>query len=297
VSTRWYDAHVHLHDRRLADREGEWLAGLDLDRVGAAMTNGLEPDDWTAAARLRVRLPWVRVSYGLHPWFISRRPPDWNERLSAALEEDPTAGVGEIGLDGWILTDSGARRLAREGLDPIAAPLAEQRAIFRAQLDTARRHGRACSIHCLRAWPELLAELRQSPPAPRGFLVHAFAGPREVLHALLDLGACVSFNAAFVGARDAEQRRVFRDVPPDRLLVETDAPDMIPPPGPGVRLLPARPGEATLNHPGNLSLAYAGLAETLGWPRARLEEQVEENFLRLFAPSAPPSAPVRPPSP
>ncbi|NJM56114.1 MAG: TatD family deoxyribonuclease, partial [Verrucomicrobiae bacterium] len=100
-----------------------------------------------------------------------------------------------------------------------------------------------------------------------------------------------SFPGYFLHERKARQRETFRDVPPDRLLIETDAPDQLPPEETrsaecGTRrkfhpLTDAATGRA-INHPANLGLVYEGLAEFLGEPTETLAVRVEENFQRLF---------------
>jgi TatD DNase family protein len=97
----------------------------------------------------------------------------------------------------------------------------------------------------------------------------------------LDLGAFFSFNACFLHERKAAQRDVFRQLPADRLLVETDAPDLPPPPEYNAHPLTdweLRP----INHPANLDLAYRTLAELRGVSPEEWKAQVRGNFGRLF---------------
>jgi TatD DNase family protein len=97
----------------------------------------------------------------------------------------------------------------------------------------------------------------------------------------LDRGGYFSFNAYFLHERKAEQREIFRRLPADRILVETDAPDLAPPPARNLHPLKDAEGQA-INHPANLTLAYSALAELRGVSPAALTTQVRENFSRLF---------------
>ena len=104
-------------------------------------------------------------------------------------------------------------------------------------------------------------------------------------HGFLDRGGYFSFNAYFLHARKAATRAVFQRLPLDRLLVETDAPDMAPPPECHPQPL-TDPEGRPIHHPADLALAYQALADLRGVPLEVLVAQVRENFSRLFAPPA-----------
>jgi TatD DNase family protein len=99
---------------------------------------------------------------------------------------------------------------------------------------------------------------------------------------LAELGAYFSFSGHFLQERKAAARENFREVPPDRLLIETDAPDMAPPPSHDAYATVSPAGEP-VNHPGNLAGIYRFVAEMLARPLEELAAQVRENFERLFA--------------
>jgi TatD DNase family protein len=276
-----HDAHNHLQD--------EWLAphletiALDCARAGitAMVVNGTAEHDWPRVAALAARFPWVHASYGLHPWDVRSRTPGWHETLRSFLLGDEQAGVGEIGIDRWILED------ARPGDAPVnpgdAASLQEQLEVFRAQLALAVELDRPVTIHCLRAWGALRDELGGTIRPRRGFLLHAYGGPAEMVPEWVELGAWFSFNTAFLDPRKTRQRAAFRVVPADRLLIESDAPAM-PPPGAQCRYpLPAAPEGRPVNHPANVVAAYAGLAELRGMPVERLAAQLADNFARWLS--------------
>lgn len=260
-----FDAHNHLHDFRLAPRRGEILRELARLGVAGAVVNGTRESDWDAVAELAHTEPWLTASYGLHPWYVGDRSAGWLEDLRRRLVPDPRAAVGEIGLDRWI-----------EGHDDAA-----QAEVFRAQLALAAELNRPATIHCLRAWGALADTLRESPRLARGFLIHAYGGSAEMMREFAALGGYFSFNAYFLHDRKAAQREVFRQIPLDRLLVETDAPAMPPPDERNANPLHTTDGE-TLNHPANLALAYAALAELRGLSLETLAATVAENFARLF---------------
>jgi len=259
------DAHNHLHDARLAPWRWDILRELDAANVQGAMVNGTREGDWAQVAALASDLPWVKPSFGLHPWYVSGRSPQWRETLLSFLDTHPGCGIGEIGLDRWI-----------EGYDFPA-----QFECFTWQLEIAAERNLPATIHCLRAWGALWDLVREHSVPHRGFLLHAYGGPAEMVDGFVARGAYFSFSPYFLHARKGAQRDVFRNLPTDRLLVETDAPDLAPPPERNTHLLPDHEGKA-LNHPANLTVAYEGLAEIRGWTMEELTARIAENYTRLF---------------
>jgi TatD DNase family protein len=275
-----FDAHNHLQDDWLAPHLEAVVTTLEQLGLGGAVVNGTHPDDWARVSELAQRWAWVRPSYGLHPWHCGRRPTDWREQFERRLLAEPAAHVGEIGLDRWIL-DS-ARPDDPRLAGTVRAPLEEQVEVFQWQLAWAAAHDRAATIHCLQAWGPLREILETTPLPARGFLLHAYGGSAELAEALAELGAYFSFNPSFLDPRKARQQAVFRHLPADRLLVETDAPAMPPPPSHTLHPLPDGPHGVRLAHPGNLGAAYAGLAALRAVSEEELHEQVAENYRRLF---------------
>jgi TatD DNase family protein len=274
----YFDAHNHLQDPALAPHLDAIAADLRAIGLSRAVVNGTAGADWPRVAALARRHDFVIPSLGLHPWNAGNRDPDWLGALRAALDAHPRAHVGEIGLDRWML--DGARPGDARFAGLRRAPLGEQTEIFRAQLALAAGRNLAASIHCVEAHGALLAALETTPLPARGFLLHAYSGPAEMLPRLVRLGAYFSFNGCFLAEKQQRRRDVFRRVPPDRLLVETDAPSLPPPEKYRAFSLPAPDG--MLNHPANIAATCAALAEMRGVPLEALSAAVAENFARLF---------------
>ena len=256
-----YDAHCHLADRKL----GAYLPKVfeDLHRVGIrrAVVNGTQEDDWPAVLQLAATQPILVPSIGLHPWYVAQRKDNWFFTLSESARAH-RCGIGEVGLDRWI-----------EGYD-----LPAQEEVFVRQLALAADLNRPLSIHCLKAWGRLLEILSVEKLPSTGFLLHSYGGPAEMVEKFVELGAYFSFSGYFAHPRKEKQRNVFKRVPLDRLLIETDAPDMP---------LPAELCEFSLgtelNHPANLRAVYKFAAEFLDLQPHPLSARVEKNFSRFFA--------------
>lgn len=275
---RIYDAHNHLQDDRFGGRESELLATCDQEGVVQMVVNGSCEEDWPAVLKLARSHPQVIASFGYHPWNVHERTRDWQEILTRHLDQIPSA-VGEIGLDRW-----------KPDL-----PYDDQEAVFIAQLRLAAERNLPVSIHCLQAWGRLLELLGGHPRPQCGFLLHSYGGPQEMVAAFVKLGAYFSLPGYFAHERKSRQRETFQHIPPDRLLIETDAPD---------QGLPERPSEAgekkerglaysqyewtdaatgkRLNHPANLAAVYQFAATLRAEPLEALASQIEQNFHRLF---------------
>ena len=285
---RLHDAHNHLQDERFRGCQEELIEACRSEGVVAMVVNGACESDWPAVAGLARSHPDLVIpSLGYHPWYVGERTPAWREAFERALRETPGAVVGEIGLDRW-----------KPGLDLVA-----QEEVFVWQLRLAAERELPASIHCLRAWGRLFDLLRAQPRPSRGFLLHSYGGPVEMVEPLARLGAYFSLPGYFAHDRKQRQRETFRHIPAERLLIETDAPDQGLPAARVRHRVPGDPaadGAYPLNHPANLRAVYEFAAELLGRPLDDLAAQVEANFTRLFGrpPGAPPPAPAaRPPAP
>ena len=260
-----YDAHNHLQDDRLGPHREAVLASMRRENVRRMVVNGSCEKDWPEVLELARKYPEVMPSFGCHPWYVKERTPDWQKALLRHLDAVPSA-VGEVGLDRWI-----------KDYDP-----EEQEEVFVWQLRLAAERELPVSIHCLQAWGRLLETLRAEPRPRCGFLLHSYGGPREMIAPLAALGAYFSLPGYFAHERKTRQRETFRAVPPDRLLIETDAPDQVLPPERDQHpLTDVRTGKA-INHPANLSAVYEFAAELLNEPIEVLAQRIEANFQRLF---------------
>jgi TatD DNase family protein len=247
-----YDAHNHLQDERLASVIGS------LRQIGlkSCVVNGTSEKDWPAVSALAKKHNWILPAFGLHPWFAIERSANWFDELRGYLDEHPNASIGEIGLDRWMQ-------------DP---DIADQEKIFREQLALAEDRNLPTSIHCLKAWGQIEQTLRayNSP-----FLIHSYGGSAEMIASFAKIGGYFSFSGYFAHERKAAQREVFKKIPLDRLLLETDAPDMLPPPE--LQLVPAN-----FNHPQNIQSVYTYASKLWNVPEPVLAQEMQQNFQRLF---------------
>ena len=256
------DAHNHLQEEVLVPYVAGILERARAAGVGEMWCNGTAEDDWQAVLDLATVHREIVPFFGLHPWFVKGRSPDWLARLEHFLDAVPS-GVGEVGLD----------RHLEDRDDPA------QEAVFRAQLALAGERDLSVSIHCLKAWGWLLEVLATIDPLPR-MLIHAYSGSAEVVQTLTAMGAYFSFGGNVLGPDHRRARAAVLAVPLDRLLIETDAPALLPPEGYRPRVLRTEAGDK-YNEPANLPRIAEGIAELRGLSLDRLIEVTTENASRL----------------
>lgn len=261
----WFDAHNHLQDARLGDAR-EIARTMKREGVETAIVNATCQADWNEVhARVARSMgdeqaPELLPAFGVHPWQAASVDEGWLDDLRDYLVTHPQASVGEIGLDRWVDSPS----------------LEVQRPVFRAQLELAVQLRRPVIIHCLKAWGDLLEQLQACPPqAP--FLMHSYGGSLEFAQRLIPQGAYFSFSGHFLQERKASVVEVFRQLPKDRILMETDAPDMLPPAAQISHALPEG-----INHPANLAAVGEALADRLGVEPESWRELTAENARRCF---------------
>jgi len=266
---RLIDAHLHLQEPELKPLQDEIRACWTQLGLVRAVVNGTCEADWPAVQALAGGDSRILPAYGLHPWLVKTRSSDWLANLEACLDRGPSV-VGEIGIDHHVPDRDDA----------------DQEAVFLAQLELGCRRDLPVTIHCVKAWGRLEALLRDHRDRlpRRGFLLHAYGGPAEMVSGLADLGAWFSFSSHAGHERAARSRQALQSIPLDRLLIETDAPALAPPPEwTEIDWIDPTSGRR-LNHPANIIAGYRCVAGVLEMKVEALAAQVEANFTRLFGP-------------
>ena len=251
----FFDSHCHLHDERLKDRINEVVGRAREAGVAHMLCCGTQKSDWDAVIDLARRYHEIVPAFGLHPWFVGTRSAAWIERLETLLKAHPGAAIGEIGLDHALDQRNDA----------------EQTDVFIAQLKLARRLHRPVSMHCRRAWGEIARILTQQCGLPNGGAIHSFSGSSDLIPQLEKLNVSVSFSGSVTHDRNRRGVLAAAAVSSDRLLIETDSPD-IPPSGIGE-------GQ---NEPALLPRVAQRLAEIRGSTVEKIAEQTSSNGMRLF---------------
>ncbi len=260
-----YDAHLHLADPALNPYRDQIEAGYQSIGLKQAVVVGTSPEDWPRVLEFCNNDPRLIPAVGLHPWRVNATPENWQQPFLQALDSGAQA-IGEIGLDKWI-----------EGYD-----IEQQQAAFQWQLAQATQRNLPVSIHCLQAIGPLMDTLRSVALPTRGIHLHAYNGPIELIPELVALGAYFSFNAGQLKPNKTRVPERIRAVPANRLLIETDAPDMLPPAELRSFELPSSETGKPPTHPATLVDGYTVIAKARGTSLEKLAALVAKNFATYF---------------
>ncbi len=209
------DAHCHLDDPRFDAERPAVFDRAEAAGVVGFMLGGVDPEGWARQRRLAER-PKLHWSAGLHPW-------------RAATLSEPAFEAAIDGLPACFEGPNRARAVGELGLDARFCPkdtLPLQRARFERQLGLAIDLGRPVVLHVVGAHQMALEALRRFRPAG---MVHAFGGSPELAEQYLALGLSLSFGGPVSDPQRKKMRAAATRTPPERLMIETDAPDQAPP--------------------------------------------------------------------
>lgn len=259
-----FDAHCHLQDERLWPHIDSVMERANEAGVTGLMCCGSCEEDWTRLPDIARRFPKVRLSFGLHPWYIGGRTARWLDRLHEHLSTTPSA-VGEIGLDHALDKET----------------FADQESVFLAQLHLASELRLPVTLHCRRAWGRLMELLDNNGWPASGFVIHSYSGPKELVEPLVRRGAYLSFSGAITFEQNRKGREAVTAVPLDCLLIETDAPDLIPAlPAKAPPMLEGR--EKPTNEPAFLGRILAEAAKLRSISECVLADATRKNAARLW---------------
>lgn len=249
------DSHVNLHAPQFDDDRVEVI-----DRARAAgvalMVNICDRVSNFAACRAVADAPDIWCTVGTHP-HEAKENPDLAPAELVALASDPrVVGIGECGLD--FHYDLSPRDI--------------QATVFRAHVAAARDTGLPLVVHTREA-DDLMGEILEEEHArgPFRLLMHCYTSGADLARRAASLGAWFSVSgiATFKAAEDV--RAVIRDMPADRIIVETDCPYLAPVPHRGRR-----------NEPAYIPHVLAKLAEVRGWSLDEAEARTTDAFFALF---------------
>ena len=240
--------------------------------VSPIIVTGTSVAESLAALELALRHPDLYSTAGVHPHHARECDAGTIPSLRQILANPKVKAVGECGLD----------------FNRNYSPHPDQEKWFVAQLELGIELGKPLFFHSRDAHPRF-AEILKSYEPPKG-VAHCFTGGKEELHAYIDLGLYVGITGWICDERrGGHLLELVREVPRDRLLLETDSPYLTP------RDLRPQP-KARRNEPAFLPHIAAAVARALGRPVEEVAAETTRNALAFFSldESRPPSPSHRP---
>jgi TatD DNase family protein len=264
LPTMLVDSHCHLDFPDFAPEREAVIARAFAAGVGTMLTICTRLDQFAGVRAIAETDPRIWCSVGAHPHEAADHAELIAGNLAALAAHPRVVGIGETGLD--FHYDLSPRDI--------------QERVFRAHIAASRDSLLPLIVHAREADGEIAAILTAERPPPG--VLHCFTGSRALAEAALDLGFYISISGIVTFRNADELRAIVRDIPFDRLLVETDAPYLAPVPYRGKR-----------NEPAFVAATAAAVAAVKGIETDALAAATTANFFRLFAKATPP-VPVGP---
>jgi TatD DNase family protein len=255
------DIGVNLAHRRFdADRDEVLARALAAGVTRLVITGTSVAASGAAVALARQRPGVLWATAGIHPHDARHASPEAVGELRALAGLPEVKAIGECGLD----------------FDRNFSPPAAQEAAFEAQLELAVDVGLPVFLHERRAHERFVAILRNARARLCGAVVHCFTGSAAERDAYLALDLHIGVTGWINDERRGQElREVVARVPPDRLMLETDAPFLTP-----RDARPRPPGGR--NEPALLPLVLAALARAVGRPPAQVAEETTRTARAFF---------------
>jgi TatD DNase family protein len=248
------DSHCHVDFPELSERESEVLTTMDTHGVGQAICVGTRIEDFPRLRALVGRHPQYWASVGVHPSNAGCEEPDI-AHLCELADDPKVVAIGETGLDYYWHKD---------------AP-EWQRTRFRTHIRAAKASGKPIIVHMRDSAADTLRILKEEDAGACGGVMHCFTESLEIAEAALALGLYISFSGIITFKNALALKAVAASVPPDRLLIETDAPYLAP-----------APHRGETNEPAWVRHVAEELALLHNTSFAAIEQATTENFFRLF---------------
>ena len=258
------DSHCHLEFPGVASEIDAVMARAKAAGVGTCLSIGTKLETFAKVRETAARFDNVWCSVGIHPHEAEAELLHDSAPLIERTRDPKVVGIGETGLD-YFYEHS---------------PREKQAANFRAHIDAARQTGLPLIVHTRDADDDTVAILREET-AKGAFtgVLHCFTGTKMLADVALELGFYISASGITTFKNSGALRAVFKDIPLDRILVETDAPYLAPIPHRGKR-----------NEPAFVTHTAAALADLKGIAFEELAHVTTDNFFRLFTKATRPTS-------
>lgn len=250
-----FDTHVHLNARQYKEDRDEVIKRAFAAGVTYMTVVGFDRETISLAIKIAEQYDTIYAAVGWHPVDaidFTEEDLKWIEELSS---HPKVVALGEMGLDyHW---DKSPKDIQKE--------------VFRKQIRLAKKVKMPIIIHNREATEDILAILKEEQAEEVGGIMHCYSDSVEYLQECLDMNFYISLGGPVTFKNAVDPKEVAKQVPLDRLLIETDAPYLAPHPYRGKR-----------NEPGFVKLVAEKIAELRGMSYEEIAKITTENAFRLF---------------
>lgn len=247
------DTHCHINFPDKFPDPAATIAEAKANGVTHLFAVGCDPESSQAAIDLASQFPDVYAIVGWHPTYVQDYRKETLQEIRRMLAHPKALAIGEIGLDyHWDYSTPEQQRIALDD-----------------QLNLAVELDKPVVFHCREAYPDLLTILESRPIHP--YLIHCWAGDASDVERALALGCIFGVDGPISYKKSDELRNIFRMLPKDRVVIETDSPYLTP-----------EPYRGKPNKPAYVKYVAEALAKVWDISSDEVAQITTENALRFF---------------
>ena len=253
------DSHCHLDFPEFQTRLPEVLANMQAAKVSHALCVSVDLPDFPNVLKLAQDHPNLYASVGVHPDYEDTPEPSLEFLVDTAQKHSKIVAIGETGLDYYRMGDRSYESMEW------------QRERFRTHIRASIASKKPLIIHTRSASEDTIKILKEEGAQNIGGVMHCFTESYDVAKAAMEMGFFISFSGivTFKGAKELQE--TCKQVPLDRMLIETDSPYLAP--------IPYR---GKINEPSWVSKVGEFIADLKGVSIEELALQTSSNFYECF---------------
>lgn len=250
----WIDQHAHLMDESLLLEIEEVVKRAKENKVVRIMLIALSNEEMDLSLRLKDKYPMIDITCGFHPSDAHKVDSRNWEKLEEVLKTGKVSAIGEIGLDYYW---------DKSHIDV-------QKEVFVKQLHLADKYSLPVAIHMRDATKDTFDILRENKPEKRG-VMHCYTGSVEMAKRFIEQGFLISLAGPLTFKNAKENLAVAKEIPLDKLLIETDSPYLTP-----------HPFRGKTNESSYVRYVGEKLAEIKELENNTVQSQLFDNYHRLY---------------